>query len=728
MARSIWKWSHLILALVASVFLILSSISGFFLAFEPISKELNGQSSRDWKTISLEECIKTLNSKYLETTTLEKNESDQFIASVLTEDGEFLTIPINPETGEKVGKSPEQSTFFKWMTTFHRSLFLDTTGRFLVGFMSVLLVFIALSGIILVFQRSKSFKSFFDKVEKTSKPNYYHIVFGRYFFIPILIIALTGGYLFLQRFKVIEEQEKEALNVNWNKPISTTKKVDFAQIQLGDIEKVEFPFSPDEEDYFIIQTNTNERAVDQYTFNVLAETSYPNSHKLKQLSLDLHTGSIHFIWAIVLSISCLSMLYFIYSGLKMFYLKSKSKVRNDISYGEAECLLLVGSEGGKTMRYAQLLQEQLQLAGVKVFTAEMNKYKPSTKLKEVIVLTSTYGLGEAPSNANRFIAKWKQQPLNQEFNYTIVGFGSLAYPEFCQFALDVEKTLKAHPSSHERLPIAKIHNQSYHSFKTWANSYSKSIQLNLHLPAQFDSVQLKLHPFTLIHKASIFNDSEETFTLTFQSSGKVHFSSGDLLTVYPAADPVERFYSIGKLNHNTFVISVKRHDLGVCSSMLSQLILGETLQAGIKSNNAFHFEAKKAAIFISNGTGIGPFLGMITEENQIKKPTYLYWGGRNQNSYELYQSFVDRSVDNQQLTAHKIAFSREGNKMYVSDLIRIEGEHIATQLREGAVIYICGSLQMQQDVISELTEICRRTGKKPFQYYQQKGQVKMDCY
>lgn len=728
MARSIWRWSHLILALVASSFLILSAISGFFLALESIYKKVNQQSFDRWKEISVDECIETLTSKYFEVTSLEKNEEGVFIASVLTDDGEFLTIPINPETGEKVGKVVEQNSFFEWMTTFHRSLFLDTTGRFLVGFVSILLILITISGLILIFQRSKSFKSFFNRVEKTTRVNYYHVILSRFFFIPILIISITGGYLFLQRFEVIKEEQSEPLVVNLEAKSSNKEKIDFSTLYLGDIDKIEFPFSPDEEDYFILYTPDGEMAVHQYNFNVLGKVDYSNSIILKRLSLVLHTGSSNTIWAFILGVASLSVLYFIYSGLKMFFLKRKGKIKNNYKLSEAEVLLLVGSESGSTLHLAKLFFESLISNGTKVFFAEMNDYKPSENIKDVVVFTATYGLGEAPANSNQFLAKWNYHPLQQKFNYSIVGFGSLNYPDFCQFAIDVQNTLKASNNANQLVPLVKIHNQSYHSFKNWATSWEKASGYEFSIPASIVRKKLPLHQFKVIHKQSIIEDDEETFTLTLKRTGNFTFESGDLLAIYPTSDPVERLYSIGKLNDMDLIISVKKHKQGVCSNFLASLDVGATLEAGIKQNKDFHFNDKKPSVFIGNGTGIAPFLGMIAN-NAKKQEVHLYWGGRTKKSYGLYEEIVGNNLEIKHLVSTQLAFSRETDqKVYVGDLLLRDASTISQLLKKDGVLYICGSLEMQQSVLETLELICNDFTNKSLSYYQQKGRIKMDCY
>lgn len=728
MTRSVWRLSHLSLALVASLFLILTSISGIFLAFEPIQNKTKSDFSSEWNKTPLNVCIDSLKNNFLEVTSIEKDVNGFFVASVFTEDGEQLVIQINPQTGKKSGEVIKQSQFYEWMTTFHRSLFLDTLGRFFVGLTAVILFFIAISGILLVLQRTKSIKALFDKVEKTLSVRFYHIVFGRLAFIPITIISLTGGYLFLQRFEIIKKQPTESIEVDFDNLKPSTEKLDFSKMTIGEIDKIDFPLFPDEEEMYIIQTSERIVAVDQFEFKVLDEVIIPTTTVLSNLSLDLHTGRTSNWWAIVLGISCISILYFIYSGFKLFILSFGGKIRNKFKLEESEILILTGSETGNSMVYSKLVYQQLIKRGYKPFLTELSNYKQVSSVKQLIIFTSTYGTGDAPANARKFIQKWKANPLKQEFQYSVVGFGSLAYPDFCQFAIEIDSELKRYSNAKELIPLVKIHNQSYHSVKTWAQNWNDKSTYSLELPTSFQTKKLPQQSFSLIEKETEISHDNETFILKLKANQKINFQSGDLFVVYPPKDPYERLYSIGKINHDELLISIKKHEFGIASAYLNELKTGKPIEAAIKKNKGFHYNPKKPSILIGNGTGMGPFLGMI-DENKRNKELHLYWGGRSKQAYALYEGHLKPFVDNGIITSLNLAFSRETEqKIYVGDLIKRDGKQIAELLKKGAVIYICGSLSMQQDVLEELEKACKLSINKSLNYFQKKGQVKMDCY
>jgi len=733
MTRSIWRWSHLLLALVVSVFLILASISGFLLGIDPLQHTVEREYKKVNKELSIQETIDSLSHNCIEIFHIECDDYGFYNASVLNEKGDFETYQFHPQTGKKTGNVIVKSKFYDWMTTFHRSLFLDKIGRFFIGITATILLFIAISGIILVIQRSKSLKSLFDKVEKNEKTlsvRFYHIVFGRLAFVPITILSLTGSYLFLQRFGILNEVTNPVLIVE-NTENEHEKTFDFKTTALHKIKKIEFPFSPDDEDYFIISTHDQEIAVHQYNFSILAQVDYSSHAILSTWALDLHTakGRVSAYWALILMLSCLSILYFIYSGVKIFVFSLKGRIKNKYSLTESEILILVGSQTANTLIFAKLVYKQFIEEEYKVFISDLNGYKPASNIRHVIVFTSTYGVGEPPINGTHFIEKWHKKPLPQNFYYSVVGFGSLSYPDFCLFAIQIDKLFEKFPQAQRQLPIVKIHNQSYHSLRNWAMEWNKNTRYSLKLPTSIETKQLPLKSFIVDEKTIVSrNQDNETFTLKLSAKGRYVFHSGDLLAVYPPTDSYQRLYSIGKLSNKQFIISVRKHEFGICSQYLEQLQNGETIDVAIKQNSSFYYRPSRTAVFIGNGTGMGVFLGMITE-NINKKQLYVYWGGRTKESYSLYEKELNSLKKQNKITELNIAFSRPvEQKQYVGDIVRKDGEKIAYLLKNKAIVYICGSLAMQQDVLRELDNIAHMFLNKTLNFYQKRGQIKMDCY
>ena len=120
MTISIWRYSHLALAVSSFVFIFLASITGIILAFEPISEQIQPYKYDDFQNISLAETLESTKKTYPEVISIEIDANNFVIASVITNDGDALNGYINPKTAEYLGNTIEKSSFFQWTTNLHR--------------------------------------------------------------------------------------------------------------------------------------------------------------------------------------------------------------------------------------------------------------------------------------------------------------------------------------------------------------------------------------------------------------------------------------------------------------------------------------------------------------------------------------------------------------------------------------------------------------------------------
>ena len=75
-----------------------------------------------------------------------------------------------------------------------------------------------------------------------------------------------------------------------------------------------------------------------------------------------------------------------------------------------------------------------------------------------------------------------------------------------------------------------------------------------------------------------------------------------------------------------------------------------------------------------------------------------------------------------------MAYSRQGEKQYVKDLVLRDANLMAETLKNGGVIMICGSLAMEQMVVANLEAICLERKMETIGYYQSRNQLLTDCY
>ncbi len=733
MTISIWRCSHLALAISSFTFIFLASATGIILALEPIENQLKPYALENAEQVSLSKLVSVLNAKYDEVIAIDIDSNDFVSASVVSEDGKNKTFYVDTSNGEKIGDIIGKAPIFKFATNLHRSLFLKSTGRLIVGLVSLILLFMAITGILLIIKRQGGTKRYFSKVVKENFEQYYHIIFGKYMFVPIVIITLSGVYLSLEKFSILPE-DKITHNIE-ESSLSKTPRIAvadfpiFKDLQLKDIKRIEFPFSENVEDYFLVELLNGELLVNQYTGQTISEQKESVTSMLSRWSLMLHTGEGTILWALILMISCFSILFFIYSGFTMTLKRRKKSPlpNNRYSKDEAKYIILVGSETGSTLTFASAFYNALINVGNVAFISELNTYSTYRKAKHLIIFTATYGEGESPTNAKDFKNLLHAIPQKNELNYSVVGFGSLMYPKFCKYAIMVDEMLQFHPNFKPDVPICKVNNQSHEAFKDWLKQWNGNVGLQLDIPRFKNKKQAKKElPFTVISKTT--TNVDDSFLIRLKPNKKAKFTSGDLLSIYPKSDPVERLYSVGKIDDD-IILSIKKHHLGKCSNYLDKLKQNDMISASIKRNYDFHFPINsKEVVMIANGTGMTPFLGMINNnEKQIK--THLFWGGRTRESFGLYSKMIDEAFANKSLTSVHTAYSREQEqKIYVQDLLQEQSPFICELLQNGGVIMICGSVAMQSKVLEILGEMTSSKLNLPLSEFENREQIKMDCY
>lgn len=730
MTLSIWRYSHLALALFGALFILIASVTGIILAFEPISNQLHPYAIDKAEEVSVAQVIGHLKKNYAEVYAIEIDENGFLKASILDKTGESSTFYINPNTGLKIGELIKKKPFFEFATNLHRSLFLKSTGRFIIGLASLLLCLIAVTGVLLIAKRQGGFKRWFSKVVKEDFNQYAHVILGRYTLIPILIITLTGVFLSLERFAVLPNAEGNhtAIQSEANFDHTTPEQFEvFKTTHLDNLISLEFPFSSSEDDYFILKRKYKEVYVHQYSGNILSQAEFPLMTSLLDWSIILHTGRGTVVWSIILVLSCIAILYFMYSGFAMTLKRTrgKSKFVNRYTKDNAEYILLTGSETGNTNKFATQFAESLIKASNSVYVDSLNNYDLYPQAKQLIVFTATYGEGDAPSNANLFLTKLQNIEQDRPLDYAVVGFGSLLYPDYCKFAIEVNNVLQKHNQFIQKLPLFKINNQSIEAFKSWSSQWNIINGLNVQLrPRKAATGPNNLKSFKVITNSGCNIDN--TFKLTLKPQKPLKFESGDLFAIYPKEGESERLYSIGKVDQN-IVLSVKKHINGLGSNLLHDLKEKDTIKAKIKHNPNFHFPSyTHEVIMISNGTGIAPFLGMISEKPEVIK--HLFWGGRTQESLSLYSNYIDNASSNGNLSTFNFTFSQQGKQMYVQDIIEEQKDLFCDVLSKKGVVMICGSIAMQNAVLERLGKLTTSRLNKPLSDFEMNDQLQMDCY
>ncbi|MCL8000576.1 flavodoxin domain-containing protein, partial [Brucella sp. 21LCYQ03] len=254
----------------------------------------------------------------------------------------------------------------------------------------------------------------------------------------------------------------------------------FQEIMLDEVERLEFPFMEDDpEEYFVLTLTDRQVTVHQISGEVVEETRYAYAAVWEKLSLDLHTGQTNRVWAVILGLGALNILFFIYSGFVITFRRTGTKIKNKYRAHNAEIILLYGSENGSTLAMANRVFKQLLDQGERVLLTNMDQYTVYPKAREMVIFTCTYGLGEAPSNGKKFeqllSASLQQQPIG----FSVLGFGSRSYPDFCAFAYHIDTVLESQAWAKRTLPLHTVNEKSTADVVAWAQEWSKETLMTL---------------------------------------------------------------------------------------------------------------------------------------------------------------------------------------------------------------------------------------------------------
>mgnify|MGYP002777003173 CR=1 FL=1 len=139
-------------------------------------------------------------------------------------------------------------------------------------------------------------------------------------------------------------------------------------------------------------------------------------------------------------------------------------------------LILYASETGTAEGFARKAARQLQQFQPKVMALDEYAVDALASEKLLLIVTSTFGNGDIPSNGKRFLQWLKQQPAGSldGLNYSVLGIGSTVYEKFCAAGIAVDKAL-ARAGANCAVPLHKgdeIKGQA-DTFKQWLNLISR---------------------------------------------------------------------------------------------------------------------------------------------------------------------------------------------------------------------------------------------------------------
>ncbi|MBO4234322.1 nitric oxide synthase [Riemerella anatipestifer] len=727
MKTAIWRYLHLGLACSISTLLIIASVTGGILALDEMVKKSEYKAHQFPAHISISDAIKNIKPSFSEIQEL-KVEQQVLIVEGFNQDLNTVVSITNPSNGKLIAPPRKSHQWVNWANTLHRSLFLHELGRGIIGATSCLFLLSILSGGILLYRRQGN--RLLHNAKTNTKVDFIHFIGGKWLGIPLFIIAFTGSILFLFRFEVLRSTPApvETFKTKSKNTSSPSEFEIFKNTPLTEVKKLSFPLFEDEEEYYKLTTKQATFTINQFTGEIISKQNQTPLQNFEGLNKAIHTGEIHFIWALVLFFSSLSIPLFIFSGILLWWRRKKKKIKNPFQANQAEYIILAGTDGGTTLEFANKIHQQFLDLGLRSYLTEMNHYTIYPKGRFLLCFASTYGDGEAPSSAIYFEKKLNTIVQPHKMKYSIVGFGSINYPKYNAYATHIASILEEKETFENALPLVKVNQKSPTAFLEWVqywNEYFPEYQLNT--SESFYRLKLKKKiKLKVLDKTEVCTHNQ-LFKINLKPLVKVPLRSGDLLEITPMENQ-PRLYSVAKQN-NSITLWVKLIPNGLGSNFLYNLTIGDKLKATPIQNKHFRFPKKaKSVHLISNGTGIAPFLGMIAENTSLTK-IYLYGGFRHRTSIiSEIEKDLNHYIKNNQLASYQLAFSRDTNGNRITKYIIDDLAQIITSLENGGTMMVCGSVEHLSDIETAINNYSEKHHTPNYTYFKNNHQILSDVY
>ena len=707
MARSIHLW----LGLLFAIPILVIAISGTILATKPVMLAYNAP-SQDLAGVSVADVLRIATEKNPRLTIERLRVTSENVVLVKGKKGSRrIEKPLDIRSGALLD-TLKKSPFYTFVRDLHRQFLVGKTGRLLSLASAVAMLGLLIAGTILLLRRMGGFRGLLQKIGGKT-PNRLHSVFGRALIIPLLVTVGSGVYLGLVTQKAIpsgaELRPYYPETPAEGEPVLAHELVGLQNQPMQGLRELLYPIPGDWFDVYAMKTDAGFVFFDQFTGKLLSQTPYSNWQIAKEWLSFLHTGEGSGPLAAFLGLVNASVPVFTVTGIIIWWRRRDKRVVNNVSASAAEYVLLVGSENGSTFGFARHLHEKLTKAGKAVHMAAMDKVKPAyPKAEAMLILAATYGDGEAPQNARRFLNKAKTA-TGWPKRHAVLAFGDRSFPKFCAFGDEIEKNMRTDPL----LDTGIIDRQSAQSFARWGRELSDATKLDFTLdytpPTPKTARLVLLGKTTYGQKLGI---PSVILRLGVKSGRLTQYRAGDLIGIFPNDTAAARIYSLGSSSRDGYVeICVVQDPGGLCSTFLNNLETGGELNAYIIPNPDFVMPSvrKKPVLMIGAGTGIAPFAGMI-RHNLRHRPIDLFWGNRHPEADFYYQHDIQEWLGDGRLTNFYPAFSRIGNRSYVQDQLSAQTSLLQERLRGGGTIMVCGGQNMATAVRNQIDALASHLG------------------
>ncbi len=706
---------HSALGLVAAILIVVMAVSGALLSVDALRDQFAAPPAASAGLTAADVAEAALRAAP-GVERIERKPSGAFVVTAFAQDRPTMSV-IDPATGV-LSPAPEPSAFMLVVRNLHRKLLLADAGRAVVGLGTGAMLVLSLSGLVMLARRLGGWRRLVGPMRGTTMQRL-HGEAARAAILGLLLSAATGIVMSLTTFEVLPDgspAQAPSARSGEGPTLPPSAIAALRQVPASDLRALGFPDADDPTDVYRLATASGEIVIDRTSGTVLAEAGNTAFQAAYDLVYRLHTGEFASPLTLLLGLSSAAVPLLAGTGFGIWLARRRARPRipRNAAAATAETVILVGSEGNTTWGFAGALHQALTQAGHRVHTAAMNELASAyPAARRLLLLTATYGEGEAPASASRFLELLPRLHAQPDLEFAVLGFGDKQFPRFCGFADVVEAAMTAR-SVRQLLATGRIDRQSPQGFADWGKSLGSALGISLELayvPAPPKTISLRLVE-RIDYGAEV---GAPTAVLCFragQPSGRLarlfgarlpRFEAGDLVGIMAPGADIPRFYSLASSRRDGVLeICVRLQPGGLCSSFLHGLRKGDAIEAFIRPNPAFRPAPGHApVILIGAGAGVGPLAGFI-RANAARRPMHLYFGARDPASDFLYERELKGWLGDRRLTALRPTFSRAQDRAHVQHRLAADAEAVRALVAREAQILVCGGRDMARSVAEVL--------------------------
>ncbi|MBG6223132.1 MULTISPECIES: sulfite reductase flavoprotein subunit alpha [unclassified Janthinobacterium] len=422
-------------------------------------------------------------------------------------------------------------------------------------------------------------------------------------------------------------------------------------------------------------------------------------------------------------------------------------------------LVAYASQSGQAERLALESARALQQAGVAVDVQSLNHFDPAQlrQYERVLIVASTFGEGEAPDGTRRF-ARLLQQTSGTPLaglELGLLALGDRHYSHFCAFGHVLERQLRALGAT-PLFPLIEVDQHDSAALADWSQALARcsgSAIEAICVQEQTSYEDWRLLRRVLLNPGSL---GGELYEITLTGPAGATWQAGALAEIIGCnadgsdadahgthgthtAQHAPRSYSLASLPSDgelQLLVRQERHagknnqGYGICSGWLTRFAPpGASIRLRLQANRAFAPTlVDLPCIYIGNGSGLAGLRAHLRARKRAGLArNWLLFGERQQAVDSICAAELDAWVADGHLARLDRVFSRDAEtREYVQDRLRANANILRNWLAQGAIVYVCGSLQGMATGIDAVLQ--ETLGQEGYDVLLAAGRYRRDVY